>query len=120
MMEWNDIACIVFVCVTANHLGLISAIESVINHKIWIVRCPKCFTFWSVLAYQATVTDASATEMLAVSFLASYSAIWLELIEGFIDTLYLRLYDKIYKTNDNTVAADTNNGDTSGTVPELQ
>jgi len=38
--------------------------------------------------------------MLATSFLASYMAIWLELFEGYTDTLYAKLYDKIYSTAD--------------------
>ena len=120
-MIWIDIASIVFVCVTANHLGLIKAIESVIkcNH-LPIISCPKCFTFWSVLAYQWLVGFTDAPLMLTISFLASYSAIWLELFEGFIDTLYMKCYEKIYpNTADDTAAADADNGNSAGTVSEL-
>ena len=113
MICWIDIVSIVFVCVTANHLGLIGKIEEIMgefpllkkfigkwNH-IPVISCPKCFTFWSVLAYGLwSVGFSDLPLLLAVSFLASYSAIWIELFEGFIDTLYQKLYDKIYPTED--------------------
>jgi hypothetical protein len=115
-MEWSDIAGIVFVCVTMNHLGLISAVEGVIKRKLRIVNCPKCATFWSVLVYMAIVTQDAITT-LAVSFLASYAALWVELLEGFIDTIYLKLYGKITTTdNDNTTAADTEEGSPASPV----
>ena len=108
-MNWTDIACIVFACVTANHLGLISAIERVVRRKLWIVDCPKCLTCWSVMAYGLSGDGFSAhpsylTQLLAISFLSAYVAIWLELFEGFIDKLYDYVYNKIYPTAD--TAAD--------------
>lgn len=117
-MNWIDIAGIVFVCVTMNHLGLISAIEDVTHRKLWIVDCPKCSTFWSALAYTA-ITTRDVIPSLAISFLASYVALWLELLEGFVDTLYLKLYGKIYNTSDDTPAAGTDSGNTAGSMPEL-
>ena len=114
-MDWIDIASIVFVCVTMNHLGLIGAVEDVIHRKLWIVDCPKCSTFWGVLAYTAITTQDIITS-LAISFLSSYAALWLELFEGFIDTLYLKIYGKIYNTSDNTSAADSDDGYPAGSV----
>lgn len=103
---WIDIASIVFVCVTANHLGLVKAIEDVIGTELPIVNCVKCFTWWVTFAYTAFAMHALILP-LAISFLASYSALWLELLEAFIDTLYLKLYDKITTTHsDNAIAAD--------------
>lgn len=104
-MNWIDIACIVFICVTANHLELVSTIERIIKAKLWIVDCPKCLTFWVTLFYgchsiATHTTEAGIITVFAISFLASYAAIWLELIEGFIDTLYEKLYDTIYPTED--------------------
>ena len=102
-----DIASIVFVCVTMNHLGLISAIESAIHRKLWIVDCPKCASFWCVLAYHIVEHNGMVTS-LAISFLASYTAIWLELLEGFVDKLYMKCYEKIYPdtANDTLTTAD--------------
>lgn len=119
-----DVASIVFVCVTVNHLGLISAIEEVTGKKLPIVNCPKCLTFWITMGYccdQITVCSVSwAITILATSFLASYSALWLELLEGYIDTLYMKLYEKITKADtDNTVTTDANDGYSAGSVSEL-
>lgn len=99
MMNWIDVASIVFVCVTMNHLGLVSAIEETIGRELPVVNCVKCSSYWAVLLYTVFAThDLIAS--LAASFLAGYSAIWLELAEGMIDKLYMKLYDKIYPTED--------------------
>ena len=114
-MAWSDIAWIVVACTSANHLGLIAAVESLLHRRLPVVNCPKCFTFWSTLAYLLacflTGGDAlllgspvaallsAAPRMLAVSFLAAYSALWLELIMYFIDTIYNSIYDQISKDN---------------------
>ena len=115
-MVWSDIAGIVLVCVTMNHLGLRSAVEGVIKCKLRIVNCPKCATFWSVLVYMAIVNQDAITT-LAVSLLASYAALWVELLEGFIDTIYLKLYGKITTAdNDNAATADADNGNSASPV----
>lgn len=114
-MEWSDIAWIVVACTSANHLGLIAAVERVLHRRLPVVNCPKCFTFWSTLAYLLACflvgDDAplrggtiaaylpAVPRMLAVSFLAAYSALWLELIMYFIDTIYNSIYDQISKDN---------------------
>ena len=98
-MDWIGIASIVFICVTANHLGLVKAIEETADKELRIINCPRCFTFWSALAY-SIITSRDIIHSLAVSFLASYVAIWLELFEGFIDTIYNKLYGKIYSATD--------------------
>ena len=110
---WKDIACIVFVCVTANHLGLIGAAISVCFKKrrtLPIISCPKCLTWWTTMAYGAILTatyrygchPSDVIYWLAISFLASYLALWLELAEGVIDKLYDYVYGKIYPTADST------------------
>ena len=98
-MNWIDIASIVFVCVTMNHLGLVKAIEDVSKTEIPILNCPKCSSFWLVLTY-TVLTSHDIIASLAVSFLSGYAAIWLELIEGIIDALYNKVYDEIYPTDD--------------------
>lgn len=118
-MNWLGIACIVFSAVTANHLGLVKAIEEVADRELKIVNCPRCLTFWGVLAY-SVVTSREAITSLAVSFLASYAAIWLELFEGFIDSLYQKCYEKIYpNSDDDTTAADGYKSDTDCPVSQL-
>ena len=117
-MDWIDIASIVFVCVTMNHLGLITAIESVIKNRLPILNCPKCCTFWSVLLYGLTANHfVEIHELLAISFLASYIALWLELFESLIDTLYLRLYEITSGYNHNEATTSPDDGDSASTMP---
>ena len=121
-MIW-DVASIVFVCVTMNHLGLIKAIEDVTKvHELPIVSCVKCFTFWSVLAYGLyKLSFGGIITVLAMSFLASYVAIWLELTEGIVDTLYNRIYEKIFAdAKDDEDSADGEESDTDCAVPDLR
>lgn len=105
-MEWNEVAMIVFSCVTANHLGLVAAIEGVIRHRLPIVNCGRCFSFWSVMIYGCLTSIhlfGDIHEMVgivAASFLSAYAATWLQLLFAFIDKQYNRIYGKIYPTAD--------------------
>ena len=98
-MAWSDIAWIIVACTSVNHLGLVKAAEDFIRHRLPVVDCPKCLTFWSVLAYSLAFCrdEASVPAILAMSFLAAYAAIWLELLMAGIDTLYDLIYDTLYK-----------------------
>lgn len=68
--------------------------------KLPILNCPKCLTFWSVLVYELwCVGFSDIPTVLAISFLCSYVAIWLELIMYAIDTLYNKLYGILENNN---------------------
>lgn len=96
---WIDIASIIFISVTANHLGLINATEKILGRELPIVNCPKCLCFWCTLIYTSfAVHDVVLS--LALSFLCSYLALWLELAEGYVDNYYYKAYEKIYSTTD--------------------
>lgn len=100
-----------------NHLGLISAIESVLKRSLVIINCVKCLTFWCVLAYMAVVTR-DAILSTAVSLFCAWIAIWLELGMGMIDCIYNKVYEKIITdTGDDTTASDADKGNSPGTVP---
>lgn len=103
-MAWIDIAWIIIACTSVNHLGLVMAVEEIIHHRLPVVNCVKCLAFWSTLAYCLVCCDTIATLpfILALSFLAAYAAIWLELAMGIIDTLYNRIYDTLYKEKDDS------------------
>ena len=113
-----DIACILFACVAANHLGLVSAIESVTDTKLSVVSCPKCLSFWATMLYGLThIATTGPIACIAISFLNAWLAVWLELGMAYIDTIYLKLYEKVITTgNDDTPAADANGGDSAGSV----
>lgn len=116
MMDITDIASLVFACTAANHLGLIQAVQSVTRLRtLPVISCPKCLTFWSVLAYLIGSGTGVITS-LAVSFLSAWSAVWLDLLMGFIDQLYLNIYEQIYPTAD---TADADTADTPDPVPDV-
>ena len=116
-----DIVLVLFSCVCANHLGLIGAIEGVVGYRIPIVNCSKCLSFWSVLSY-CILQNTSIVQSLAIAFLIAYLSIWLELMMGFVDTLYLKLYEKVYSTRDknDTHTPNALNGSSSSKVPKLR
>ena len=119
MIHWIDIASIVFIAVTMNHLGLVKAIEDTIDKELRIVNCPKCLSFWSALAY-SVITTRNIIMSLAISFLCSYLAIWLELLEGYIDTLYIKLYETVYSdTTNDASAADADTDHSACPMPKL-
>lgn len=59
--------------------------------------------------------------VLATSFLASYLALWLELLEAYIDTLYMRFYGKITATDhDHATASYAVGGDSAGSLSDVR
>ena len=122
MMNFWDIAGIVFVCTAANHIGPIPDIEAFLRRKLPVVGCIKCLTFWCVLVHGlsccGTVADAieAAPRLLAISFLCAWASIWLDLFMGIIDHLYLIIYEQIYPTTD---TADTDALSASDPVPDV-
>lgn len=123
-MNWPDVLMIVFSATAANHLGLVAAAESVVRHRLPILNCPKCAAFWSVIVYGVAVanfslfTVHSSLQILAAAFLSAWSAIWLDLLMGIIDQLYIKVYDKIYPTTDTPDADALDTANTVSGVPE--
>lgn len=112
-MNWIDIASIVFICVTMNHLGLVAAVERVVKFDIPILNCPKCASFWFTAAYLVGTGVSEITHVLAVSFLAGYVALWGELLEAYLDTFYLRFYEKIMSNDcEHPTTSDADDGHT--------
>lgn len=91
----ENIAMIVFACTAMNHLGLIGAAEEVLGRKLPVLNCCKCSSFWASLACGLYYGEDVIT-ILAISFLASIAAIWLELGLGYMDKIYDKAYVKIY------------------------
>lgn len=118
-MEFWDIASIVFVCTAANHLGLVTAVETAIKHKLPVANCIKCLTFWSVFVYGCgNATTYGTIAVLAISFLSAWASIWLDLIMGVIDHIYIKVYEQIYTTADETDADALGAADAVPDVPE--
>jgi hypothetical protein len=124
-MNWFDVLMIVFSATAANHLGLVAAAESVVRHRLPVLNCPKCAAFWLVLIYGCSVCcDSIAAlpptipEILAAAFISAWSAIWLDLLMGIIDKLYIKVYDTFYPTTDTTDADALDTADPVSGVPE--
>ena len=121
-MNWLDVLMIVFSATAANHLGLVAAAESVVRHRLPVLNCPKCAAFWSVIVYGIAEANFSlftfhfSLTVLAAAFLSAWSAIWLDLLIGIIDQLYIKLYDKIYPA---TNTPDTDALDTADPVSDV-
>lgn len=101
-----DVAAVIISAVLVNYLGLIEAVEKVIRHKLPILDCPRCLTFWSVLLWLVINSTWHIAIIVATSFLASYLANWIELIFGLLDKLYEYIYKKNYPTEAYTKEGD--------------
>ena len=123
-MNWPDVLMIVFSATAANHLGLVAAAESVVRHRLPVLNCPKCAAFWSVIVYGVAVANSSlftlhsSLQILAAAFLSAWSAIWLDLLMGIIDKLYIKVYDTFYPTTDTTDADALDTADPVSGVSE--
>lgn len=117
----TDVVSITFVCVAANHLGLVAAIQERLHTNIPVVNCPKCLAFWLVLICELCncndVTIPTVFKLTAVSFIAAWAAIWMDLAMGAIDKLYLQAYVTIYPT---TSSADASADDTADAMSDMQ
>ncbi len=96
-MPFSEIASVIIACVLMNHMGLIDKIESIIKHRLPVIDCVKCSTFWAVLVC-CLISRQNAIHSVAVSFLSSYAALWLELAFGVIDKKYEEIYEKTYQS----------------------
>lgn len=106
-MYWIDIIMLTLSATLANHLGLVEAVERVIGHKILVLNCSKCASFWVVLLC-SLLSGQGVTVSAGVSFLCAYAAVWFELGFGYIDTLYNKIYENIYpEKTDDTTGADS-------------
>ena len=113
-MMITDVASMVFACVCANHLGLVSAVEALVRIKLPVINCVKCLSFWIVLVF-LLLHHVSVIHSLAASFFAAYSAMWLELFMGYVDYLFGKIYDKIYTTAGGDDLSHSPNRDKSNT-----
>ena len=113
-----DVVAVTLAAVLVNHMGLIEAIEGVIKHKLPVINCSRCLTFWATLAVLIASEWTAAIKHLpvivATSFLAAYAAQWLELLFGIIDKQYDKIYEKTYPEE----TAEAGAGDTHAENPE--
>ena len=100
----------------AIHMGLVDAVlkfYGMEDKDIPIIRCPKCLTFWSVLLF-LVLTRHSVIHSLAMSFLASYVGIWLDLLLGIMDEWYEDIYKRISEGEEASEVHNEDNRKQSG------
>jgi len=91
---WKEAAEITASCVLFIGMGLEAEVERALSCRFRVLSCPKCLTFWSVLAF-GLLTGNGCVETVAVSFLSSYAALWLSLLCDELTLLYNKLYESI-------------------------
>jgi hypothetical protein len=107
------LACVLFV-----QMGLSNALQEKLHVRLRILSCPKCFTFWSVLA----LTLASGNDLLGsvvVSFVCSYFALWLSLLYDYLATIYNKVYESITQTTDAKTVPDANQAGSTDEVSKM-
>lgn len=76
--------------ILAHHLGLSEAISKVISK---VLKCPRCLSFWTVL-FVLALQGYDLLFAIGLSLLMAYLAIWSELLLGFLNQLYEKLWQK--------------------------
>ena len=121
---WKEAAEIMASCVLFIGMGLEAEIERILSCRFKVLSCPKCLTFWSVLIF-GVVTGHGMVETIAVSFLFSYTALWLSLLCDELTLLYNEIYETITKQTEGDSAAteasrDKDAAQDPAEVPEMQ
>lgn len=89
------IGCVFVSCVLFIHLGLGEAIERTLRVRFVLLRCVKCLTFWSMLAY-SLVHSLPLEYALCLSFVSAYASLWADIPLA----KFANLYEKLNKDLD--------------------
>ena len=88
-------AAMVMVCsILFISMGLSGEIQRVLGISLKILNCPKCLTYWTTLIV-LLAEKHPLLPSIALSFLASYSAMWLTLALDAATVKYNEIYEKI-------------------------
>ena len=94
-------------------MGLTDAIKKVVRFDVPVIGCVKCLTFWCCIVW-TVISGMHIIHAIALSILLAWCAVWLDLLMGFADNLYLRLYGKYNKDT----AEDAESGQQAAAVTE--
>lgn len=111
----KEVALITISAVLFVQMGLSAAIQGFFNFRSKIASCPKCATFWSVLAYCLATKNGIAVSV-AASFISAYAAMWLALLYDALALLYNSAYESITQTDGASEDAEAGQ-DESATAP---
>ena len=102
---WKDALLITVSAVLFVQMGLSEAIQDVLSFKSKVLSCPRCCTFWSVLAWSLLHRNA-VVPSVAASFICSYLSLWLALLYDAVAVIYNKAYGKISTTDTPEASAD--------------
>ena len=80
-------------CILYIGMGLHDAVSDVLGVRIRITGCPKCLTYWSVLAY-CLLSGCRFVPSMFAAFSLAYCALWASLLLDALAKLYNNYYDK--------------------------
>lgn len=100
-----EAALITVSCVLFVQMGLADAFQEAMRIRSRIVSCQKCLSFWVCLAW-TIIHGYGLVVSVAVSFIASYCALWLSLLYDCLALIYNQLYEQITQTNDTSTDAE--------------
>lgn len=106
----REVALITVSAVLFVQMGLSDTIQDVIHFRSRIASCPKCVSFWSVLAY-CILTERGVIVSVASSFICAYVALWIALAYDALALIYNTVYESITETKD--TASDAGPGPAS-------
>lgn len=102
----TEAAFVTLSCVLFIQMGLSREIQERIGFKSEILSCPKCLTFWSVMALML-IKGNGVLYTVAASFIFAYLALWLALLYDVLAKFYNVCYDSITETPDTSTDAET-------------
>ena len=118
-MLWINVVAVVLSAVLTNYLGLIEAVEKVIHHKLPILNCPRCLTFWLTLCLLLCHFSLRHLPIIvATSLLCAYLSEWVELCFGIFDKFYENIYNKTYPAEE-AAETDSSTTDTETTETDM-
>lgn len=100
----REAALIIVSCVLFVQMGLSDTISGILRIRFRILSCPKCTTFWAILAWSLSHGHC-VLDSVAASFISSYCALWLALLYDTLATLYNKLYEQISYSPGSTEAS---------------
>ena len=119
----KEVALITISAVLFVQMGLSDAIGEILHLRLKIASCPKCATFWSVLAY-CMWNGHGLIGSVAASFISSYAALWIVLLYDALALLYNSIYESITETHgaatDAQDGADQSAQVAADEVPQMQ
>jgi hypothetical protein len=91
---WKDALLLTLSSVLFVQMGLSEAIQKFVGFRSTLLSCPRCVSFWSVLAW-FIFKGYGILPSVATSFISAYSALWLSLLYDAIAVIYNRAYEKV-------------------------